>query len=541
MKRLVPVLALAIGGLAACSKTGMDTAGRQRWSIPGELRAEIYAAPKSLNPLFITNISENMLASLAFDLLVTVDDRGNEVPDLAQTVPTLANGGISRDGRTVTYHLRRNVKWHDGVPFTSADVKFSWQAVMNPRNNVEERRGYDVVRTVDTPTAATVVFHLKAPFAPFVDTVFGESDDPFRIVPSHLLSRYPDINHVQFNSQPIGTGPFRVVKWVQGERVEYAANDAYFQGKPRLRRIIVRFVSDDNTREADLRAHSSDYANDISPTNIRDVRGVAGVKIVLAKSPYYVAVDMNLSHAPLRDRGVRAAIAAAIDTAAIVRDDTYGTADPAKADLAPFYWAYDPHIAAPSYDPGRAAALLQRAGWIAGTDGVRRNNGHPLALQLALQTGQSQFRMLATQIQAQLHAVGINVAIRTYNAGLLYASAEGGGILTGGSYDLAIYPWISGADPDDSQQWMCAYIPPNGNNVTHYCNHAFDVLQSAALGTFDRGARTRAYAKTQEQLVRDLPAVFLFYPRQRYIVNPDLKNFAPNGISEGWNASKWSI
>src|SRR5947209_16640581 len=168
-----------------------------------------------------------MLASLAFDELVTLDDKQHEVPDLAAEVPTLQNGGIAKDGKTVTYHLRSNVKWQDGAPFSSADVKFTWQLVMNPRNNVESRRGYDAVATVDTPDVNTVVFHLKHPFAPFVDTVFGESDTAYRILPKHLLATYPDINQIPFNSQPVGTGPFRVVKWIRGDRIEDVANANY--------------------------------------------------------------------------------------------------------------------------------------------------------------------------------------------------------------------------------------------------------------------------------------------------------------------------
>ncbi|HKU66219.1 MAG TPA: ABC transporter substrate-binding protein, partial [Candidatus Baltobacteraceae bacterium] len=219
MRRVVLLAAAVLMLFSGCSKTAQrgGTSG-------GVLRIGLYAEPTSLNPLLATNTAENLLAGLAFDLLVTIDERGNEVPDLAAQVPTLANGGISKDGLTITYHLRRNVKWQDGAPFTSADVKFSWQAVMNPGNNVVERRGYDQVRSVDTPDAYTVVFHLKSPFAPFVDTVFGESDDPFRIVPKHLLAREPNINRVPFNRLPIGTGPFKVTRWIHGDRVEYAAN-----------------------------------------------------------------------------------------------------------------------------------------------------------------------------------------------------------------------------------------------------------------------------------------------------------------------------
>lgn len=537
MKRLA-ALAFAVSlALCACSRTGSAGTGVE----PGVLRVEDWANPNSLDPLLATNTSDNFLASLAFDLLVTLDDKHREVPDLAAVVPTLRNGGISRDGLTVTYHLRHGVKWQDGAPFTSADVKFSWQAVMNPDNNVVERLGYDDVRSVDTPDPYTVVFHLKRPFAPFVDTVFGESDDPFRIVPKHLLARYPNVNHVPFNAMPVGTGPFRVVRWIRGDQIVYAANDAYFRGRPKLRKIVVRFVTDDNTREADLRAHSSDLANDLSEANIGNLRGDPEVKLVLPQAPAYTAIDLNLAHPPLNDVRVRRALAYAINAPAILRDDAYGTGTPATEDLSPFYWAYDPNVRRFTYDPARARALLASAGWRAGPGGLRSKDGNPLVLQLAIGQGNPTARNIAVQVQSQLREVGVDVRIKTYNFTLLYATQQLGGILTGGKYDLALYVWIAGADPDDSQQWMCQFIPPNGNDITHYCNARFDAAEKLALEHFDRATRKRAYALTQSLLHRDVPAVFLYYGDRRYAVSPELRNFRPNGVSEGWNAYRWSI
>ncbi|MDP9111350.1 MAG: ABC transporter substrate-binding protein, partial [Candidatus Eremiobacteraeota bacterium] len=267
----------------------------------GFLRVATYADPSSLNPILATNTGENFLASLAFDFLVTVDDKGNDIPDLAAEVPTVENGGISKDARTITYKLRRGVQWQDGAPFTSADVKFSWQAIMNPQTNVVERRGYDDVASVDTPDDYTVVFHLKKPFSPFVDTVFGESDDGFRVIPRHLLAKYPNLNKVPFNALPIGTGPFKVVQWRRGDRIEYVANPKYFRGKPKLERISVSVVADDNTKTAEIRSHQIDLILDLSSSAYRNLHDVPGIKTVLVEAPSYVSISMNLQHPPLDD------------------------------------------------------------------------------------------------------------------------------------------------------------------------------------------------------------------------------------------------
>ncbi len=163
---------------------------------------------------------------LIFSELITIDDKGREVPDLAQTVLTQANGGISKNGLTITYRLRPNAKWHDGARVTSRDVKFTWQAVMNRSNNVLSHLGYAEVASMDTPDDRTVVMHLKRVFPPAIDTIFGESDQPYRILPEHLLAKYPNLNSVPFNAAPVGSGPFKFARWERNDRIVLDANPA---------------------------------------------------------------------------------------------------------------------------------------------------------------------------------------------------------------------------------------------------------------------------------------------------------------------------
>ena len=522
-----------------CSKPSGSSAGNSN----GVLRVGLWTEPSSLNPLLPTNTAENFVSSLAFDLLVTIDDKGREVADLAAAVPTLQNGGISKDGLTITYRLRHNVTWQDGAPFTSADVKFSWQAVMNPNNNVVERRGYDQVRSVDTPDPYTVVFHLKRPFAPFVDTVFGESDEPFRIIPKHLLDKYPNINQVPFNQLPVGTGPFKITRWIHGDRIEMVANPAYFRGAPKLKAITVFIVPDSNTVESELRSHDIDLAPDIATANLNNLRQrpAPGVTTLLVKGPAYFAVDYNLTHPPLDDVRVRQALNYAIDEKRIIDTLLYGTAVPAAADLSDFYWAYYPDVMHYPYDLARANALLDAAGWKPGPGGIREKNGQRLVLELSYGQGNATSREMGVEIQQDLRKAGVDVQIKTYNYTIFYATKAMGGILNSGKYDLAEYAWISGADPDDSSGWMCDTMPPDGNNITHYCNPQFDAAERDALSHFDRARRKKDYALTQSLLAKDAPAAFQYYQRRRYALSTNLQNFTPNGISEGWNAYQWSL
>ncbi len=536
MKHLrLAVAATAALALFACSRTGgASGAHTDRLSIALNIN------PAQLNPILSQNTIEEFVDGLMFNMLVSQDGQHRQVPDLATVVPTTQNGGISRDGLTLTYRLRHNVKWHDGAPFTSKDVKFTWKAITNPANNVLSRRGYDQVSAVDTPDDYTVIFHMKKMFAPAIDTIFGESDTPYYVLPQHLLAKYPNLNQIPFDSAPVGTGAYKFARWERGDRIVLTANPGYFKGAPKIKQLTLPIILDDNTEVAQLRSHELDVGIEIPSTAYRDLQDAAGVVRQLVDAPYFAAIEFNTSRAPLDDVRVRRALVMGLDRAGITRSDSYGTATVATADLSPYYWAFDRALRPTPYDPVAARALLETAGWRAGADGIRTRDGYRLSLQLVYGQGSSLSRAVGAQLQQMYRAIGVDVSIKTYDFATLYAAAESGGILNGGKFDLALYPWISGADPDNSSQWMCAAIPPAGNNITRYCSADMDAAQRLALSTFDRATRMKAYATIESLLLRDAPAAFLYYRRTPYARVPDLQEFTPNGITEGWNAQEWN-
>ena len=549
---------LVIGALAcalsvsACSKVGDQTSAggttRAAGTVPGELRVATQRSPNTLNPILSANTTEGFVNRLSFDTLVSVDAAGkNTVPILATVVPTQANGGISKDGLTITYHLHSGVRWHDGVAFSSKDVKFTWQAMMNTANNVNARVGYEDVASVDTPDANTVMFHLKSKFAPFVDTVFAESDDPVCILPEHLLAKYADLNRIPFNQSPVGTGPFKVARWVRGDHIDLVANDDYFLGKPKLRRIIVREIPDENTSLNALRSHDVDYIFEASPELYKTIKATASteIKVVLNDKPQTLQMLVNMSRPPLDDVRIRRALAYAIDKQALVDKNTGGSAVVAWADQPPFQWSYTDNVMKYPANAAKARALLAEAGYTPGPDGIMRKNGKPLSFTLSYNVENATRRLVAVQVQAMLEAVGIDAHIKTYPANLLFATYGQGGILTTGKYDLNISGWIAGQDPDDHSEFASDQIPkpshPDGVNYTRYQNKEMDAEQKAALASYDQAARKPHYVKIQQLLARDLPIIYIWFPRQAQPIVPDFKNFAPNPVNESWNSYQWEI
>lgn len=493
------------------------------------LRVGLHSEPHSLSPILPQHAEEFLLNRFYSDVLTSFDRHGNLVPMLASAVPTRANGGISSDERTIVYRLRRNVRWHDGKPFTSADVAFTWHAIMDPRNDVVSHDGYDQVDRVETPDAFTIRFHLKHRFAPIVAELFGDGDTPLGILPAHLLAKYRELNDVPYNALPVGTGPYRVVKWVRGERIELVANPDYYLGMPKLARITLLFIPDENTLIERLRTHEIDWLPEASPSIVPLLQRIDGVRQVNVDQNHWFGIWFNLKSRTFSDPRVRWAIAAAIDRVRLTRALTYGTAVPATVDIPSFMWAYPQGIATVPYDPRASRRALAAL-------------GHPLPpLSLAYDQSSGLIRATALQLQGELAAVGIALQLRGYRRETLLGAYGDGGILYTGRFEMALARWLYGPDPDNSGEFGCAAIPPNGYNFERYCTPAMEAAQRDALEHSERRVRKAAYARIEGLVARDVPVVPLWWPRAAHAISSDVRGFAPNGLVSTWNSWQWSI
>ena len=532
-------LALCVlAGCAALLSGCTPATGEHSAILP--LRIGLTTEPNSLSPLLALNDYEQTVDRLIFDVLVTIDPHGRPVPRLAAIVPSSQNGGISADGRTLTYHLRHDVRWHDGVPFTSRDVAFSYRAIMNPANNVPNRHGYDYIASVSTPDRFTVVFHMKRPFGPAITTLFSDNQ-PSPILPEHLLGREPNLNRVPFNDHPVGTGPYSFVRWSRSDSIELAANDAYYLGRPKIARLSVRFIPDESSMINLVRTHEIDLFTEASVNGYAQMRTIPNVVTTLSDAHAAANVLLNNTRPELRDVRVRQAIAAAIDKAAIVKKYLAGAGSVATADLPSFMWASDQQVPVIAYDPAHARALLRQAGFVPAPDGVVSKDGRRLSLEFAYAQNVITSRLIVVGIQAYLRAVGIDVSVKGYSSQQMFAGYGAGGIFQNGNFDLAWYTMTLGVDPDSSGRFTCGAFPPHGQNYSRYCNPAMDAAQKAGLSTSNEAARKVAYARSQTLLARDVPIVFVYWPKNVDAYDARLHGFAPNPVTPTWNAQEWTF
>jgi len=494
--------------------------------------------PDSLNP-FLTGMSAATDAwQPIFSGLLTVDERMRFVPDLATEVPTPENGGVRAEGAgmVVTYRLRPGVSWHDGKPLTSRDVAFTARVLATPAVRVVEREGYDLVTRVDTPDALTARVHFKAVYAPYLKLFKA-------ILPAHRLERSKDLNTDPFNRAPLGTGPFELVEWRAGERLLYRANPRYFRGRPGVEQLEIRVLPDDNAAFVQLKNGAIDVYQSVNLNQRDTLQRVPGVTVHETPALLWEHLSFNTESPFFRDARVRRAIAHAIDKELLSQKVYGGLWKPAWSDQNPLSWAYDPGLAQHTpFDPARARRLLDQAGWLPGPDGIRARDGRRFSITLATTAGKKNRETAQLLIRHFLREVGIDVRLDNHPGVTLFA-AWPAGLLKSGRFEMAMWAWDTGPDPDNMNTWHSTRIPPRGANQTRFKHPEVDRLLVAATRTFRQAERQVIYRRISTILAQEAPNVPLLYWTSLDAVQARVKGFRPNPTSAGnlWNVWAWSL
>ncbi|HZV76419.1 MAG TPA: peptide ABC transporter substrate-binding protein [Candidatus Babeliales bacterium] len=550
--RIVVAVALGIA-MAGCTRVSQENAGaggRHPWTVPGVLRFSEFSDPKGLNPVLDSASPTLDLAMFIFSWTIRYDAKARPVPDALREVPTIANGDVSKDGLTLKYKLRPNIKWQDGVPLTCDDLKFTWQVVMNTHNNVVTTDGYKSIGSIDCSDPHVALIHMKQLYAPFLQQLWSVNGNA-PILPKHLLEKYNDdkgsLNTAPYNALPIGSGPFKVVAWDRGQDVRMVANPDFYLGAPKLKEVIYKILPDENTVQTQLLTHEIDmlalgsgmkwpqYAAMASDPN----NGLVAIRV---DSFAFSHVDFNLRHPIVSDRNVRVALAYATNRSEIIDKLLHGSAVAAVTDQSPrLSWAYTNDITHYPYDPQKARAVFDADGWKVGPDGIRVKNGQRLEFTLSTQTESSYGKALQTFLQREWREVGVQADIKNYPTSQFFENSSNG-TLQGGHYDVAGFSWLAAADPDDSAIYSAENFAPHGQNAMFWDNRVATNAMDDALSTVDQARRKRDYVIVQQQLAYDVPTIIINFARFPYVYNDDLKGFDPSPVISGfWDPWNYSI
>ncbi|MFG1420543.1 ABC transporter substrate-binding protein [Roseixanthobacter liquoris] len=462
----------------------------------GTLSIILQPEPVTLTPA--TNVAQptQLVAGNIFDGLVTYDFDLKPRPNLAE------RWEVAPDGLTITFHLRQGVTWHDGRPFTAADVKWSLENVwrtIHPRNKAL----FENVSSVETPDDRTVILRFAKPSLPIFSVINGVGAP---ILPKHLYEG-TDILNNPYNNKPVGTGPFVFKEWKKGEYVLLERNPDYWDpGKPYLDKLVFRVIPDAAARAAAIEKGEIQYAP-FNPVPFRDVERLAalpGLKVETRGYEWLSPVlyfDLNVDSPYLKDVRVRQAIAHAVDREALAKVVWFGygkaAVSPVPSTLAAFH---DPDVPKYPFDPKTAEALLDEAGFKRGPDGVRFAITHDF-----LPYGDD-YRRTGEFLKQALKRVGIEVTIRSQDSAAfikrIYADRD---FDISSSYNAAFPDPQIGVVREYWSGWLGTKTP--WTNGSGYRNAEVDLLIETAAVEGNPEARVTAFRKFQQIVQRDLPTL----------------------------------
>ncbi|HUY40952.1 MAG TPA: peptide ABC transporter substrate-binding protein [Candidatus Dormibacteraeota bacterium] len=531
------ILALiAAGGCTQSTTTTTTTSvgsGRvNAWTIPHVLRYATAEDISSLNPALSQQSTLGLMSSLTAAWLVKWDRNNRPIPEIATEVPTKANGGVSPDGLTITYHVRKGVRWSDGAPLNADDVVWSIHAILNPANNVVSRTGWDRIKRVDEPNKYTVILHLSRPYSPFVVVFFSSADANPSILPKHILAKYPNFNNVPFDALPVGAGPFMYKAWNRSQDVVMVRNPYYWRGQPKLKEIDFEIVPDRNTVFTELQAHALDLWYPMPGNYFGRIAELGNGFRYLRRPAYlYNHIDFNVSRPAVSDPVVRHALELAIDRKTLLDKIAHGVGILEEEPAPPSAPYFDPNVPFVNFDIAKANAILDADGWTRGSDGIRQKNGVRLALEVASSAGSPDTDSMLALIQQWWKQIGVAMTVRRYESSQLFNTYQAGGIVYNGKWDVVFFAW--GNDPigDYSFVYGCDQIPPNGQNDLHWCNHTADDAMHALFTHYDQAQRNADDTILFQQLAKDVPTIVTYVREDVYAYNRDLKGFHPNSVT----------
>jgi peptide/nickel transport system substrate-binding protein len=466
---------------------------------PSTLVMIIESSPTNLDPRVGLDAQSERIDELLFDDLCTRDEH-------LQVQPGLAERWEIPDPLTYIFHLRQNVKFHDGRPLTSRDVKWTFDSLLQGKIRSTKASAYRLVDRIDAPDDSTVTFHLKEPFATLLWNV---SDGAIGIVP------YGSGDEI--NRFPVGSGPFRFVSAEPDKEVIIERNDGYWGKKARLKRVRFAVIPDATTRALELRKGSADIAvSSLTGDMVLALERESNLEVLRAPGTVLAYLAFNTRDPALKDMRVRQALAYAIDRTPLIHYLLRDFARPAYSLLPPESWAYNGDVPHYDYNPDRARHLLDQAGYPS-VNGVR--------LHLSMKTStEESTRLMAAVIQQQLRDVGIVLDIRTFEFATFFSD------VTRGAYQLHSLRWVGGNEDPDIFEYVfhSAKFSPHGANRTYYANPRVDALIDQARGEVDQDARKQIYAEIQRILADDLPYINLWYVENVMVHTRRVRNLTLN-------------
>lgn len=537
--------------------TAVPTAGPKRG---GKVTMAVWQSPITLNANLGTQTVMDEVNVFIVEGLSKVMPDGTRVPTLAKEIPTVQNGGVKDDGKTITYKLKEGIKWSDGQPLTCADFQFTQEAIMTPGVGVVSTTGYNQVDKIECPDPNTVVIKFKNFYAPYL-TLFSSF-----VLPKHYCGDPKDMKNWAYNRKPIGTGPFKLDEWVADSYVTLSRNPNYREkDKPYLDQVVIRIVPSSEVAMQLLASGEVDIVWNNTEADIPQLEKMQGVKISdpmqIGGERWFLNMaenkdpsDPKKPHLILSDVKVRQALEYGINKQRIIDKLLYGKAKPGTNELnAGFFQCAD--FKPREYNPEKAKQLLTEAGWVPGPDGIRVSKGAKVApdgTRLRLKFSTTSGNKLREDSQVlmveDMKAIGVELYIENAPSSVVIGTWDGASPRRRGNFDIIMYTTNAGIDPHSQMtnlfaSWM---IPHEGNkgglNYTRFSDPVVDDLLKKAAAEPDMNKRRDLYCQIVKIGQEATNMIYLYQRLDLDSYRDRLQGWVPNAWdNNGWNAEDWWI
>ncbi len=544
------LLAMLMLFVSACAPQGTAPPTNTNTGTPvkgGTWIDDLYEPVKSLIPNGVSETFADLIDQSLYVPLFYGDAQGRINPGLATEIPTVANGDVSADLKTWTFKIRPGVTWNDGQPLDARDVDFSWKLWNNPKFGAASTVGFNLIQSATVASNnLSITFHLSQPFEAFVPTWTDGLSAP---LPAHRFSSMsPDqvLKSADNLNPQVTSGPFMMSESKPGDHFTVVRNPKYYlasQGLPYLDKIVYRLIPSQDTILKDFQSNSITSAYFLDVTKVPAYKALANYHLVSnPNASNFEAMYFNLTNPMLKDVKIRQAMAQAIDYNSLIQTARRGQAVPLCTDHGKAYVpGYQADAPCPKYNPSAANAILDAAGWVKGSDGVRTKGGQRLEFKYST-TANNAWRAADEEIlQQNFAAVGIKLNIQNYSADTYF-----GTVLPQAKFDIGEFENSWTYDADDSSAFACNQVPSSANNFSggnysQYCNKQLDALMQKELSTTDVNTRQQVFNQEHQIYLTDYPFITLYGPTDISVAKNTVHNYlpGPEGATETVNVWQW--
>jgi len=481
---------------------------------------------RRLNPVIANDGSSGTINDQIFNGLVKYDKDIKLIGDLAE------RWTVSNSGKTITFYIRKGVKWHDGVEFTAEDCLFTYQKFIDPNVATPYSSSYTDISKAEVLNKYVFRVTYKEPFSPALESwAVG-------MLPKHLLEG-KDINTDQFNRNPVGTGPYKFREWVSGQKIVLDANKDYFEGRPNIDQFIYRIIPDSSTMFQELLSGGVDMMG-LNPLQYLRKSETRRIRENYVKFRYpanaFTYMGYNLRNPLFSEIKVRQALSYAINRKNIIDGILLGLGRPCTGPFSYVSWAYNPNARTYNYDPERARRMLAAAGWKdRNSDGILEKDGKPFRFTIMTNQGNNERIRTAEIIQQNMKALGIEVNIRVMEWQAFLEQIDKR------AFDAIILGWSMGRDPDIYDIWHSSKTKKGEYNFIGYKNPEVDRLLVEGRRTFDMEKRKRIYYRIHAILADEQPYAFLYVPDALPIVHKRFKGVKVEPLGIMYNFIHWYV